>query len=175
MTDRVKKADIHAAFNSLCQTATRLGFDVKSWALLESDISTPWELVKKEFSDVKGSRIDSTEFPRYLGNTARQAYETLVSYSRALHAVEILRQNDNSLPTLVQRYPNDKWRWIVGGRYGRSYCDLNRIPSSGTADHATYGDSVECGTRTRARETCMQLNESLRMGGMLGEKQDGTE
>jgi len=96
MTERIKKDDVYSAFNSFRGTATRLGFDVKGWALIESDLGQPWSLVKKEIVAVRGSRIDSTEFPRYLGNTTRQAYDKLVSYTQALHAVEIMQKNGSN-------------------------------------------------------------------------------
>lgn len=165
-TKRVTAGEIQSAFAAFVATAKRLGFDVTGWSLVPMDVASPWSLVKLEIDN--GSRhYGPTPFPQYVGATSREAYERLTSWTQALHAVEVLRQNDATLPVRVQRYPGDKWRWIMGGRYGRSYCDLYRIPADGSSDFGTY-DSIECGTRKRAMETVGRLNESLRMGGMLG-------
>lgn len=174
MADRIKNSDVESAFKAFLVRAKREGLAVPNWALVKPDaMGAYWRLFEVTVKPGEAThRYSDTVFPAQLGHTNREAYDRLAAWSQALDAVKRNRDLDATLPVLVQRYPSDKWRWIVGGRYGRSYCDLSRVPSDGTADYATYGDSVECGTQARARQTCMQLNESLHMGGMLADKPD---
>lgn len=169
--ERMTERNLAGAFNAFMRTAERLGFDTQGWALNGS----PWELVKVEYVPTEGSEahsraISSTEFPRVLGATKREAYDTLTTYTAALHAVEVMRQA--STTTLAQRYPGDKWRWVPGGAYGRSYCELYRIPRNEPQEYVVYGQSIDC-RAAQVNVLCGQLNDALRMGGMLGDKPDG--
>lgn len=95
MADRILKADVRQAFASFRQTAERLGFNTRNWALTEHDLGEPWSLVSVDYVGTSRS-LSSTEFPRYVGASNREAYDRLTSWSQAMHAVEILKQNGSN-------------------------------------------------------------------------------
>lgn len=170
--ERITTGDVGKAFTAFMRTAERLGFNTQGWKIYQGTSGVPYELVREEYVPTEGTsahsrRISSTEFPRVLGTGTRQVYGTLTAYTAALHAVEVMRQA--SITTLAQRYPGDKWRWTPGGAYGRRYCELYRIPRDGSQEFVSYGQSIDC-RAAQVNILCGQLNDSLRMGGMLADK-----
>lgn len=89
MATRYTIKDVRAAFDATSKAAKSVGIDPTGWILQEG--SQPNGRAYRLFGKDMGN-LPFTSGDGYIGATARQAYDTLLAYAGAWHAVAGLRR-----------------------------------------------------------------------------------
>lgn len=77
---KVSVSNVRGAFRTFVGLAQREGFDTTGWELAEGNSAESWRLFR--INSEGGREFNTTPFPSFLGNTAREAYNTLTAWSQ---------------------------------------------------------------------------------------------
>jgi hypothetical protein len=89
MTERYTAKDVREIFETFVEVAGRAGFDTTGWILQTGDQYRAYKHFKR---DEPGGGLWSTLFRDQLGNTAREAYQTLSTRLDTLNALADLQR-----------------------------------------------------------------------------------